>query len=773
MIQFIDLENGYSFDGLWTNNQANGYVFWFPNAQSTKLTYVMPICICNDSAESLTLSIEDNDIFSFISHNVNESVECAGFEFDVPVYSKTIISMPEAVNDKYLHIVYVSCKSNDAIEAVCRIDIENHGFIKVGADFYSEYEPAYINLSNFGVEIPDAVQKAIYDSNVHEDLKDNILINRKLKELMSNYWDVIANKGSYKSLLNSLDWFEWGDVLRLREIWKYANGNRIFYDDKEICSLLENKYIASLSNFVKTTYFSIYASLYKDTDKYDSEYNPILEDVVFKWGKTDLALKMSLLAEFFEAFFMPIHTSILHAAVEDAVYTNTIKTVLGSTICRTDSFIDTTYVHCNIKDDTVFRMTNVRAQVTNDTIYGMSDFKDNDYFGVDEFPNGEVDKSKIELFAAQYYTGPGIMIPIEFTIPNIFNNDFVKYTRIEFIDERYKDNPKIYEFNNIINSVDDKINWKFNLLIKEDSYYELNFMFVTAAGRTLNKKIKFSVVDPDNIHLQLYKVKSKNDSFGMTYNDWFDTSCMEYFYRIQSYDSTRFNKLADGTYDTSKWYYTQYMPYMGPDNPKYYNYNGVKLSRTIVFDVTNKNGKIKPELKGDALDYVRRWMSGDYLEFMKKDAEGNLTYLIYISKKFFADIPSMIKNRWSSYNIIRNDLGFYPQFHKLEKMEGDDINAYTISQYEAVCCGPEILSSSKNKSLPFKYGHLISDVEWSFINNTTGEVIEHTMSVRKPFIVGINNNSMRDGYYNVSFKYKLYDTVQNMQLDSAFRKKSI
>ena len=59
------------------------------------------------------------------------------------------------------------------------IDIKGYGKIKIGADFYGEYEQVYINLSNFGVEIPDYVQKAIYDSNVHEDYKDNILFDNK------------------------------------------------------------------------------------------------------------------------------------------------------------------------------------------------------------------------------------------------------------------------------------------------------------------------------------------------------------------------------------------------------------------------------------------------------------------------------------------------------------------------------------------------------------------------------------------------------------------
>ena len=102
------------------------------------------------------------------------------------------------------------------------------------------------------------------------------------------------------------------------------------------------------------------AGVYKVIDKkilqyisnaeYDSEDNPILEKIALKWGREDLSLKLSLLSQFFSTFFMPIHTSILHAAVEDKIYTNTIKLIEGNTLCRTDNFGDWNYIECNIKN---------------------------------------------------------------------------------------------------------------------------------------------------------------------------------------------------------------------------------------------------------------------------------------------------------------------------------------------------------------------------------------------------------------------------------------
>ena len=233
---------------------------------------------------------------------------------------------------------------------MCKINIGDKGYIRVGADFYEEYEPTYINLSNMGVEIPDTVQKAIYDSNIHEDFKDNILLNSKFKELLSNYWDIIACKGSYKSLKNSLEWFEWNDALVIKELMKRDEAGITYFSDKNLMTIFEDSIKGTFENLSKTTYISLFYSIYKDSDIYDSEYNPVLAKTAMKWSIEDMQLKMSLLAQFFGTFFLPIHMSIFHATVEDSVYSNTIKAIHGSNTVRDDSFGDFTYIYSNIKD---------------------------------------------------------------------------------------------------------------------------------------------------------------------------------------------------------------------------------------------------------------------------------------------------------------------------------------------------------------------------------------------------------------------------------------
>ena len=166
-MKFVNLEDCCTFDGLWTDQQQNGYIFWFPNEQSTGIIYSTQICMLSDNANSIDLSMEENDVFSF-PNIVND--ELGEKRFILTVKS----SDWQQIGDKFAYCFNVLCTSKSAGEYICKIHIGDEGYIKVGADFYGEYEPIYINLSNFGVEIPQTIQKAIYCSDLYEDYSDHM-----------------------------------------------------------------------------------------------------------------------------------------------------------------------------------------------------------------------------------------------------------------------------------------------------------------------------------------------------------------------------------------------------------------------------------------------------------------------------------------------------------------------------------------------------------------------------------------------------------------------
>ena len=207
----FDFENTCKYAFRIEIPQTKGYIHWFPHEQSTGIIYNTPFCILTENDSPLTLEIEENKVFAFVTTS-NITNEIDGYTFIEPEFYYEYTTTPQKLDKYYAHIFNIACKSEISGEYICKVTIDDEHFFRVGVDLYGEYEPVYINLSNMGIELPDMIQKAIYDVDPHEDVKNNIIINRKFKELLINYWDIVANKGSYKSLVNSLKWFEWNNI---------------------------------------------------------------------------------------------------------------------------------------------------------------------------------------------------------------------------------------------------------------------------------------------------------------------------------------------------------------------------------------------------------------------------------------------------------------------------------------------------------------------------------------------------------------------------------
>jgi hypothetical protein len=197
MIYFIDINTGNIFDG------QKPYCFWFDEGQSTGLNYVKQICYVSNKERS---EIELNsDKFKILNlhykinscipgpNNANTTIEnINSFDYNNLQellaqsnhinYGKQFV-IKENMSIVYIHMLYIVANSDIAGEFQDIIKIENEEFL-IGADFYNENELLKSNLQNIGFEIPDAVQKAIYEVNLREESRDNITLNRKFKELL-------------------------------------------------------------------------------------------------------------------------------------------------------------------------------------------------------------------------------------------------------------------------------------------------------------------------------------------------------------------------------------------------------------------------------------------------------------------------------------------------------------------------------------------------------------------------------------------------------------
>ena len=711
MIKFIDLETGNVFDGAATSDDKS-YVFWFKGEQSTDLIYTQPICFVSDKS-SITITMDDNDIFKFI--DLDGYTKVYDIE-DIIINSNSITKSGYQYGTAYIYMLYITCTAKQAGEYIQIVRIDDTD-IKVGADFYSENESLYINLSNQGVEIPRSIQKAIYTADILEDKVDNILINRKWKELLSNYWDVIANKGSHKSLINSLNWFEYGDRLRLQEVWQDKEENRLFLQD--ITDDMSKKYIGLFDGLSKTTYYAISFAL--DTiDHWTGEGNdrkPVLRQLSNKWAEELMSLKLCLLGYFYKTYFMPIHLDLLTHTIERTVFMDNIKVLTGGCHERYAMVNETRDIKCNIKNGDVFQLSPVRCYVGPNTLFG------NEYdgvsssiniIGVQHNPiNGYITNDQLRDYAEQLYNEIGAVVDFEIIIP-LDEGDFIKCESICFknpdewvskTDNVLIENPKV----------------KFSILCQKEGSYEVRLQFDTAKGHTFVKVVKFEVVDTRHIGLKLYKVKR---NAVLNHGDILKPN------PINNYTFNRFEKNDINVHK-------QYIPAK-------YSGNGVGLNHLVECSTSQQSNSI-------AANYfeIRRGSAGPYIYISKNFATGNETTA-------------------SFSGVRRREFVFIPGFHHLEEfgvansLSGISAEDFTISDSDALCVIPD-LSFSK----------AINNVEWEFINVTTGETIRLDRSVKEPFIAPTEKSPLTPGYYNIKFRYRLTgeDKINEIHWDSAFIKR--
>lgn len=699
MVKFVNLETGNVFDG------QSPYIFWIDGEQSTNILYTQNICFISDK-EYIEVELPVNEIFTLLSpYDLSKNTKVVDIN-NLKIQDGKLTSKGTSYKGLYVHMIYILCQSGVPGEYIEELYIDNIG-TRIGADFYMENESLYINLSNNGKELPISIQKALYPSHIQEDKVDNILMNRKLKELLSNYWDILANKGSYKSLYNSLEWFEYGDLMDICEVWKRYDKSGESYQIHDIQKMMNDNFNNFLENRAKTTHMAIYLALEKLTGGYDKELNPALEKVAYKWSNEELSLKLSLLALFYQTYFMPIHLDLVHTTIENIVFTNTFKNITTPLGSRNDCIYYSGDIKCNIKDDDEFILGVVETYVGPTTIFGNQG--NNDIIGVEKTPNVFNDNpsdDQLRDYSNKLYKGCGTIVDFEIELP-ISKNDSIKHGEIVIIGNNKEIGTQDY------NILPGKFN--FSLLFQQDGEYVIYLRFDSMNGCSFVKRFKINVLDNKHCYLEVFKIKSIEGELPNPFE-------------VKS----KLNKYMFGRYPFQPSIYTNYIP-LGP----------VKSNHLLI---TNRN--------------LPNSIQEDY--YTTIIPKGGIKYRINISKSFnYQPDQSIIKAMQDKGYIYRTDYIFVPQFHYLEKVDTHPhqpkFEDFIISGDHALCVIPTI-----------PYGRDINDIEWEFINESTGTTIKTQGTINEPFIADSGTNPLPKGCYNILLRYRLGTRVNEVKLNSAF-----
>lgn len=834
-MRFVNLHTGNVYDG------SKPYVHWFEGQQSTDLIYIQPICFITSSSAPIIRC--KSDVFSIVDitklMSTSQEFEINNFEYkdintcktnefafrDIDVERLKIgCKLTEGTYvDQYMYIAYLIASSPTAAEYIDSFWIGDEEFL-VGADFYQENESLRINASNMGVNIPPQIQGAVYGSNVHEEKHDNILINRKFKELVSNYWDLIANRGSYKSLINTLKWFEYGDVIRLREIWRHDRDGVDVYDDRELSSIMSEKYKNTLNKFFKTTYFAIWCALQKETGRFTKEHNPELEKCVFKWSVEDMSLKMSLLGNFYETYFMPIHTELIQSSIEDVVFTNTIK-INNRTLDSIDDLMNLNKsFRCTVNDNKEVVIGDVSVGVDDSTLFGIK-YGDELFDGYDTIPVGVKSiydintiqsSTELKTLLSQNYNGPGAMVPIECTFDlgederisygdilisseDSYGNKYERYARESGVIDCVVDSV----IDDVIGGViDHKHIIKFNVLLLH-TINVIHLHFISTRGNHYSKTINVLMKDVSNVVIGLYKVKRNiTDTTAITPEDFSDP--------VNLFTASRI-KLPSGSTNLIK--YTQYMSFHVPENSKEPK-DGVGMNHVVALNdgwESAADTKCRNTLKSYYMEYDKKgtrtvFVSNFFVDslpakkvdvgpidpdvpvgpvkpknLIKPNPDGPDVELLTIKKDL-----DYLWNKLKSYIYFYRSI-YFPELHHLEPF-GSFTNSgvlspndFTITQYDTLFVSPSLTLPGTDENglstwVTYLYGKDIEKASWEFRNRSLNESYIIEPSILEPYILPTRNEELKDGYYDVVFRYKLKsdkNTEHELVLNSAFMKKSI
>lgn len=558
MIRFIDVNTGNVYNG------NAPYVHWFEGKQSVGLNYDKRFIILSDKQE-LEIKLNSEIFYLIDPKKIQDKNKVSKYDkeyYNLKTLKTTALhSTGISYAEYFIHSFNIIAQGNYVGEITDDLYIDNERFI-LGVDFYDENESLGINLANFGAEISNEVQRAIYEKNIDEQKVDFVLMNRKFKELLNEYINVLGNKGSYKSIINALKWFEYGELTSIYEFWKRPEPNKNYLSIKDLSSIANTRIEEMLVSNSKTTFIGIGCALNKIKtidgeiiyeDKYDeskrglkllNEPNPVLEDNVLLWSKEDMSLKMSLLGNFFATYFMPIHLDLLFSTIERTIYADTIKLVSFDKINRFDYVDELNTFKCNINE--VYHLSNVETFTYPDTIFGFEnkenckiDFRDEhlEIVGVEtSAPTFKEGMSEEEIFEygkaynLQHYNGIGVIIPFncELILPN---RSVITYANIRI----YKN--EVDSDNNIINKeIIERENYdikyskqgftayiNFNLLMKQPGNYKIQLLFRRSDGYNYIKVLDYRVDDENYPELKMYKLVPKDETFlkNFSIDSWF------------------------------------------------------------------------------------------------------------------------------------------------------------------------------------------------------------------------------------------------------------
>jgi hypothetical protein len=383
--------------------------------------------------------------------------------------------------------------------------------ITVGGTYYDEIEELVINGRNMGINLPKDIVRSFYNTGFHNDVIDMNVWNSKIKEYLINYMKLRGETGNFRNILNTLQWFGYGDKISINKLLKTDNNfiNQYINDNFNIY----NDIIQSYKLFKNTTYITLALdgiiesdelNKYNFNEEFWGEGKPKTQDLFntyiseridetnieyvrqyYNYGFNELALKLACLRYYFEKYFLPIHIKIYRASINNQCFMSDIKM-----LSNISTHINSNSIYNSDNNIIVSFPVQNTLWLSSQIHYIDDNFNEfTDYFNKNSLSNN-----------IYYVNDICFSIPIEFSSKNgeqFYNIHAILYRNDEEILEtsfKFCNDTKFVYDNEIINNITD-INVKYDMSSNTMKYYTIdNNSKVIELKRINNSKSDFKSI---------------------------------------------------------------------------------------------------------------------------------------------------------------------------------------------------------------------------------------------------------------------------------------
>jgi len=277
-------------------------------------------------------------------------------EFEIESVFGRKIKLKEKVRDTqymgdvYKDVIFIPFSSTGTSVFYYEIKVQPTTILKLSIYGETEIEDERfrIGLNNLGIQLNEDIEHIFKESDIDEDGIDYIRLNQKRKEMLLNYTEIYNYIGSYKSLINAINYFGWND-LELFEYYKNIDINSPLYQKLQKV-LIPDMFDNTIDGWTKTDY--VYGKFkdgkFKKTNLFNLTYKITDEDGnnILLYSLDDVQIKLNKLKRWLKRNILPLSTNIIDiTGVAEVVSQNYQNYDVSNRIITTECKTETTVVN--------------------------------------------------------------------------------------------------------------------------------------------------------------------------------------------------------------------------------------------------------------------------------------------------------------------------------------------------------------------------------------------------------------------------------------------